>query len=371
MCKPQKSELSANIFSLTDTNALKGLAIILMFYHHLFAFPNRIAKDIEYQALFEIFGVTSAYAVAAIGKICVAIFVFLGGYGTYISCTQSDKISSVILKRFKAMYTSLWKVFAVFIPICMLSDVKRVTKSVGDVLLNFIGLKTNYNREWWFFAPYLILILMIPIIRKLVDKSKNLYIGLTLVCIATVFSEFLFPYLAEASGLVKYDENLLYVLLKNTVKLFPGFLGGCVFAKYDALTKIKTRLSGNIVYSLLAITTVGIIICIRGLIGEDYDYLLVMLFVPAVTVSLNNKPGGYVHLLLNVIGRESTNMWLIHSFYCYYLCQSIVYAPYYTPLIALWLLVMTFASSKLLDLFWKGIGIAFCKIMKLTKIKTT
>lgn len=370
MDKLQAIEFSATKFSLTDTNAIKGLAIILMFYHHLFAFPDRIAKDIKYQALFGVLDVTSAYAVAAIGKICVAIFVFLGGYGTYLSC-KSNKISSVIGKRFKSMYTSLWKVFVIFIPVCMLLDVKRVTKSVSDLLLNFIGLKTNYNREWWFFAPYLILILMMPVAKKLVDQRRNLFSGLALVCLVTVLSEFLFPYFTELSGLNAYDDNLMYVLINNTVKLAPGFLGGCLFAKYDVLTKIKNRFSGNMIYSFSAVVAVGVIVCVRGLIGEDYDYILVMLFVPAVTVALNNKAGLYLRKLLNVIGRESTNMWLIHSFYCYSLIQKIVYAPYYTPLIALWLLVLTFVSSKILNLFWKCTGIVHGKIMKLMKMKTT
>lgn len=369
MSVSQNNDNPKSHFSVSDTNALKGLAIILMFYHHLFAFPNRIAKGIEYRAMFEIFDVSSAYAIAAIGKICVAIFVFLGGYGTYVSCVKSDKLSHVIHKRYKSMYISLWKVFLVFIPICMLFNVKRVTKTFGDIVLNFVGLKTNYNREWWFFAPYLVLVLLIPAIKYLVDRSKNIYVGLALSGAAILFSEYLFPYLVEVTGLIEFEKSIVYTLISNTVKIFPGFLSGCIFARYDVLTRIKTRFSGRTVYSVCAVAVVAVTVCIRGLIGEDYDYILVMLFVPAVTVSLNNKLGGYVHRLLNVIGRESTNMWLIHSFYCYYLCQSIVYAPYYTPLIALWLLVMTFASSKILNLFWKGIGIGFNKVLALAKIK--
>lgn len=360
----QETDKKQDIFSLRDTNALKGLAIILMFYHHLFAFPERLPKGIRYEALFELSGVSSAYAVAAIGKICVAIFVFLGGYGTYLSCTRSESFRTVVGKRARSMYSALWSVFAVFIPLCIIFDIDRVTANYGDMLLNFLGLKTSYNREWWFFAPYLILILFIPIIKKLADKSRNLAIGLAAVCIVTAFSEFAFPYLTEISGLVGYERSLLYVLMKNTLKILPGFMGGCVFARYDLLTKIKTRFSGNAGYSIGALVLTAAVVCVRAVVGENFDYLLVMLFVPSITVALNNKVGRYIHSFFNIIGKESTDMWLVHSFYCFYIFPKAIYAPYYTPLIAVWLLLISFASSKILTLIRKGIGVVAQKAKK-------
>ena len=361
MSNLKKGGEDRSLFTLADTNALKGLAIILMFYHHLFAFPERLPKGIKFEALFEISGISSAYAVAVIGKICVAIFVFLGGYGTYISCTRSSA-KEAICKRTRVMYDSLWSVFVIFIPLCIAFDVKRVTEHYDDMLLNFLGLKTNYNREWWFFAPYLILVLLIPLIKKLTEKSKNLAVGIVAVCAVTAFSEILFPYLMQVSGLI-------YVLVRNTVKILPGFIGGCVFAKFDVLTKIKTRFSSKVGYSIGALVAVCAIVCIRGLTGERFDYLIVMLFVPLVTVALNNKAGRYVHGFLNIIGRESTNMWLIHSFFCFYVFPKLVYAPRYTPLIALWLFGLTFATAKVLTLLRKSVGLAICKVKEKMKTK--
>ena len=367
MSSIKKGGEDRGLFTLADTNALKGLAIILMFYHHLFAFPERLPRGIKFEALFEVSGISSAYAVAAIGKICVAIFVFLGGYGTYISCTRSS-VREAVFKRARVMYDSLWSVFIIFIPLCIALDVKRVTEHYDDMLLNFLGLKTNYNREWWFFAPYLILVLLIPLIKRLTDRCKSFVTGLAAVCIAAAFSEFLYPYLMQVSGLIEYEKNLIYILVGNAVKILPGFLGGCVFAKFDLLTKIKGRLSGT-GYSIGALVALCAVICVRGLVGEDFDYLLVMLFVPLTTVALNNKAGDCVRGFLNIIGKESTNMWLMHSFFCFYVFPKLVYAPHYTPLIALWLFGMTFATAKALTLFKSAVRILFCKAKE--KIKAT
>ena len=182
-----------NGFTVSDTNAIKGLAIVMMFYHHLFAFPERLAEGIEYTALFEIMGVSSAYALGAVSKICVTVFVFLGGYGTYISCKKAENLTGTALNRCRKMYLSFWKVFLVFIPICMLCGVSRVAKDVKVFLLNFIGLDTVYNREWWFFLPYLILICLFPLMKKLIDKTKTVYPGLVAVCFSAFVSGYVFP----------------------------------------------------------------------------------------------------------------------------------------------------------------------------------
>ena len=55
-------------------------------------------------------------------------------------------------------------------------------------------------------------------------------------------------------------------------------------------------------------------------------------------------------------------MWLTHSFFCYYWCQKLVFAPKYSPVIFLWLLALSYASAKALGLFWGLVGKAYGKI---------
>ncbi len=77
-----------NVFTREDTKVIKGLAVILMLIHHLWAFPNRIAGD-GLVSYLEVFGQSSIQYIGIFGKICVSIFLFLGGYGIYISCKDN------------------------------------------------------------------------------------------------------------------------------------------------------------------------------------------------------------------------------------------------------------------------------------------
>ena len=84
-------------FEKKDTKIIKGIAIILMLYHHLFAFPERINET--YISLFSIHQKTISFLIGDFGKLCVAIFIFLGGYGTYI--TYKEKKEGFIRNKIK------------------------------------------------------------------------------------------------------------------------------------------------------------------------------------------------------------------------------------------------------------------------------
>lgn len=62
--------------SKRETQALHGLAILLMLYHHLFCIQTRI--HVSYYSLL---GRGIEEKAAWFGKICVAIFAFTSGYG--------------------------------------------------------------------------------------------------------------------------------------------------------------------------------------------------------------------------------------------------------------------------------------------------
>ena len=66
------------MFTKDDTYKIKAIAIMLMLYHHLFCFIDRIniSRDIKYIPLIKYNNFDSAYFISIFGKICVAIFIF-------------------------------------------------------------------------------------------------------------------------------------------------------------------------------------------------------------------------------------------------------------------------------------------------------
>ena len=89
-----------NYFSKEDTKVIKGITIILMMMHHLWAFPGRISGG-ELKYFFEILGQSSISYLGMFSKICVSIFFFLGGYGIYKS-SQNRKFD--LVKKIKNLY---------------------------------------------------------------------------------------------------------------------------------------------------------------------------------------------------------------------------------------------------------------------------
>ena len=71
-------------FSKSDTSIAKLIAITLMLLHHLFGFTDRILPENMYQSLYMFRGQPIEAVICASFKVCVAFFLFLSGYGTYL-----------------------------------------------------------------------------------------------------------------------------------------------------------------------------------------------------------------------------------------------------------------------------------------------
>lgn len=340
-------------FTKYNTKAIKGIAIILMLYHHLFFFPDRISDEIVYLPIIKIGGMSLAYFIGEFGNICVSIYLFLGGYGTYISCRKSENVWLCIFNKVKTLYAEYWKIFAVFVPICMIAGVDRVEKKFEILILNFTGMYTSYCGEWWFFTPYVTLLVVFPILYRLINKYNNAIVDFAVIVMFDILIKVLF-----SIGLSdKLYENLLYAtpgaaVLMNvyglTLATATSFCLGCIFAKYDLLSKLKSFFVKKRANTFLAFAMLVFIFYLRHHTGSAFDFVYVPFFISATIAVLEKIPVDFSSALLMKIGNESTTIWLVHSIYCYLLCQKLVFTPRYTVLIFIWLLVMSYFTSIVL-----------------------
>lgn len=349
-------------FSREDTKAIKAIAIILMLYHHLFAFPDRIPEGTECISICSILDNTSAYFIGNFGKICVALFLFLGGLGTYLSCKDKDNLSYTIIRKVSGLYKAYWKVFIIFIPICLFIGVERVTPNLYSFIENFLGINITYNGEWWFFTPYLLLIIIFPLIFRLMRRGKSFLTDVFIISFLHAVITYLLPNVLEQEWASEFANSLFGFHTINMLSLLPIFAVGCVFAKYDILSKIKTKTSSNPVYLIVAIAILFSVVYLRYMTGGVYDFLYAPALIISIMILLNTRLTSFLRKGLAYIGKQSTNMWLIHSFWCYSIIPKIVYAPRYTPLIFLWLFVLSYVSSILIDLFYKAIKFIYTKL---------
>lgn len=144
-----------------------------MLIHHLFKFPDRIS-NVMYTSLLSCKGITVEYILGDFGKICVAMYLFLSGYGLYITFVNKNKFTfkDSINKIIKVMKV-YWSIFILFVPIGLIfyNTTPRYAWNLGEFIKNFLTLSNSYNNEWWFLGLYVRLILFFPIIIKMIDKN--------------------------------------------------------------------------------------------------------------------------------------------------------------------------------------------------------
>lgn len=81
--------------------------------------------------------------------------------------------------------------------------------------------------------------------------------------------------------------------------------------------------------------------------------ILIMLFLHLFNRSLllfaTLKRPKWLDFFLSKMGEQSTNMWLIHTFFCYYLFKNFIYGFKYPLVIYIVLLVMSYLSALVVD----------------------
>ena len=170
-------------FTREDAKTVKGVAILLMLCHHLFAYLDRIQDGNSYTPLLTFNTINSAQPMDLFGRTCVALFPFLGGLGTYISqqsrrrrlegqgeAALAQEMSRFTLAKVKALYVPYLKVFCVVVPVALLLGDASVKPTVDRLVWNVLGLDISYNGEWWFFTDYLILLVAFPLMQRFADR---------------------------------------------------------------------------------------------------------------------------------------------------------------------------------------------------------
>lgn len=355
-------------FDRTDTKAVKGIAVILMLFHHLAAYPDRAPVGFAgFGAEFAEGGTFQALAMAA--NLCVSIFFFLGGYGLFLRWKGSQfSIKQSVLDLYKAY----WKVFIVFVPIAVLFFARsgdginalctrytfaRSRDLITAVLSDFTGWTCNLNPEWWFFRSYVCAIPLGCLFCMATGKHRNFWVDLFLVFGLDILIRSVFPGIAGTEAFSALDHNLYFSAFLNISSGTSAFFAGIVFAKYDGLCAIKKmllELPCSTAVSCLGLA--GLFWCRAFAISGKADIIYCALMIPMLSVIFDRirmLKKGFAFL-----GRHSTNMWLIHSFYCYYFLEAtqLVYGTGNALLSLVILIVLSLASSILLNGFYAGVG---------------
>lgn len=368
------------LLSRNDTKVIKAIAIILMLMHHLWAFPDRIAGG-SLKYMFSIFGQPSIIYFGMFGKICVSIFFFMGGYGIYLSSIgkQYD-----IVKRIKNLYIAYWKVFLIFIPIAFLFFSsqsayceskwiysKYASFSWKECIENFLGISSSYNGEWWFLISYVFAIISFPIIRGVVNKCSA-KINILLVLIGSIIITNVLPAVGNIESLGNLNNNYIYAdFFCQSAPYVSCFWMGAVVAKDGLLDRLKNAMEkSRLLNPVSDILILGMIVFLRQTgIGDKLDIIYIP-FLIIVSMDLINR-SKVVKNILQKLGKQSTNMWLIHTFCCYYFYPfvKVVVAPRWAVLSLIVLEIVSYILAVFLAAIWEMIEKCIARINRYCRKK--
>ena len=203
--------------SKSEAAMLQAVAVMLMVWHHLFGFPDRIAEP---HVLLLNFFIPIETFVADFGRICIVVFAFVSGYGLRKKISNSGKHAG-ILKSYQLVgaqllkfFSRYWAVFFVFVPLGFLLKVYPV--DVNRFLKGVLGIGSGYNGEWWYVNSYVRFLLLFPIMTFLTDIILKrvpvlMHILMAVAVISLLIAPKTLPYYDFFTVLICFAEGMYFI----------------------------------------------------------------------------------------------------------------------------------------------------------------
>ena len=351
-------------FTKEHTMQMKGIAIIILLFHHCFLNAQRWAT-VPYEKLattkgwgyypisFAPFSSHTIQYLASFSKICVAMFVFMTGYGMWVSYESQKKkttMSNYIQKRMVTLMTGFLIIFVVTeilaIPTGRFIEVYgHDFRSVVYMIIDALGLAKLLGTPlfcltWWYMSLAIVLIMIFPFVHSIMEKYQ------WVVVVASII-------VPRACGFGQSTDLFRYLL---------AYTLGMYFAQHDLLARIKEKfMEQNVAGKLLSliVSLIGLAVIIKcrqnAWIGWKYldfwdGFAAMYVIVISYIYILNGK---WIVKGLGFLGKHSMNIFLIHSFYRDVFFHEFTYSFYYAWLDYIVLMAISLVTSIVLEWFKK------------------
>lgn len=351
-------------FTKEHTMQMKGIAIIILLFHHCFLNAQRWAT-VPYEKLattkgwgyypisFAPFSSHTIQYLASFSKICVAMFVFMTGYGMWVSYESQKKkttMSNYIKKRMVTLMAGFLIIFVVTeilaIPTGRFIEVYgHDFRSVVYMIIDALGLAKLLGTPlfcltWWYMSLAIVLIMIFPFVHSIMEKYQ------WVVVVASII-------VPRACGFGQSTDLFRYLL---------AYTLGMYFAQHDLLARIKEKfMEQNVAGKLLSliVSLIGLAVIIKcrqnAWIGWKYldfwdGFAAMYMIVISYIYILNGK---WIVKGLGFLGKHSMNIFLIHSFYRDVFFHEFTYSFYYAWLDYIVLMAISLVTSIVLEWFKK------------------
>ncbi len=334
-----------NNFSRQDTKIAKFVAVAFMIMYHMFAFPEQYEEGIPYLPLFSSFNLE--YIIGEFGNICISVFVCLSGYGTFLAMENTENISKLVQRKIFVLYKKYWLVFFIIVPLLIFMKPNEFSINPSQIIINMIGLKSDYNMHWWFIAPFAVLTILSPHLVAFVKKRRSsAFMDFLLIVLVETIIRYIMPALYENDFMNTFCESMFGRVMLHTISFISTYLVGASIAKYGLFDKYLSLFNRWYTAIPISLVIMFLVFWMRTDRGLIWDYIYAPLFIISSVTIIKNLPG--INVIAAKAGEVSTEMWLIHGPIYQIFIPQIIFLPRVSFLAVVWLMVICYILGKLL-----------------------
>lgn len=301
------------------TTLIKGLAILMMLWLHLF-------NDTHVGAASPLWFIGGVPVVSLIARACnpVDLFIVLSGYGFRYTFYHGDVSVRLQFRRLLKLYICYWLTLIIFVGIGSFVNPANYPGSFSKVLLNVTSLDHTYNYETWFLLPYAIVSIFARRIFQLQNKIGNLW---SLAIWIVLYLASCFVISRNLVPQVPVVGDVLSTMVVCVKFVFPFVIGSCL---YDIAVR-NNGLKLRWLNTWKALSLLLLLLLSHTLFHSQAPNPL---YAGGVTILMNNISfPSTVDKALSVLGKYSMPMWLTHTYFSIYLFSSLIYGFRYPLLI--------------------------------------
>lgn len=349
-----------NYMDKQTSSVIKGVAVLMMLFHHLFRLEKQFGK---YDVSFAPFKQYQIMNIAVAFKICVGIFAFISGYGLFLSYRRFEKKNGSggafrwSAARYIKTMSGFWFVFVISAAYCQHADGLTFQKYFEDrdtvtgafyMLLDFLGVShlfgtPSLSGSWWYMSAAAVYIFLTPL---LYGFQKKYGFASAFACAVIIPRLFQIKKLDGTNSILGFLFVFLLGMAFASGNIVDRWVKCGLFAK-PYMKAVKLAGEAVIIYALYKLYIN---------LSEVKFWELLWGIIPAAAVLFIAEFIATVPLLsdaLGFLGKHSMNIFLTHLFIKTAYYKDFIYGQGHFLRIFAVLLVCSLAVSVVLELIKK------------------